>query len=140
MRTLTIALLCMLTITAVAQDRYVPARRSQNLPPQLLENPDSHIASGLAQSPYGYPINISIEPLPRGSVVGLYGMLLKRNGVHEVLIMANGKEYSLRVEVFSERFPKLEKLVFKLPHEISGEVLVSTVGLTRSNWVRFYVE
>ncbi len=132
-------LLIILALPMTAQDRaYSP--RHQTSPPRLLENPDSRIASGLAQSPYGYPINISVDPIPRGSIIGLYGMFLRRNGVNEVLIMANGREYSLRVVVMPELFPKLEKLVFKLPPEITGEVLVSAIGLTYSNWVKFYVE
>jgi hypothetical protein len=140
MKVFAIVFLCMLAFTAVAQDRYIAQRRAQNLPPQLIENPDTHTASGLAQSPYDYPINIGVDPLPRGSIIGLYGMLLRRNGVSEVLIMNGTKEYSLRVAVNSELFPKLEKLVFKLPEDITGEVLVSAIGLTYSNWVRFYVE
>lgn len=132
-------LLIILALPLVAQDRSFSPRRLP-LPPQLIENPDTHIASGLAQSPMGYPINISVDPIPRGSMVGLYGQFFKRNGVDEVLIISGAKEYSLRATVTPELFPKLEKLVFKLPPEITGEVLVSAIGLTYSNWVRFYVE
>ena len=132
-------LLIILALPMTAQDRTYSPRRHP-VPPLLLENADSRIASGLAQSPMGYPINISVDPIPRGSTVGLYGQFFKRNGVDEVLIMANGREYSLRATVTPELFPKLEKLVFRLPPEITGEVLVSAIGLTYSNWVKFYVE
>lgn len=134
-------LLIMLTIPLVAQDRDMPAkRRATRLPPQLIENPDSHIASGIAQAPTGYPVIIGTDVVPHNSIIGLYGTLLKRNNVAEVLIMANGKGYSLRVAVNPQLFPKLEMMVFRLPPEITGEVLVRTAGLTESNWVRFYVE
>lgn len=136
---LLISMLCILALPAIAQDRSFSPRRLP-LPPQLIENPDSHIASGIAQAPTGYPVIIGSESVPRGSNVGLYGSLLKQNGVNEVLIMANGKEYSLRVAVNPQLFPKLEMMTFKLPNEITGEVLVSAIGLTYSNWVKFYVE
>lgn len=136
MKTLLLLIILALPMT---QDRAYSPRRHP-VPPLLLENADSRIASGLAQSPMGYPINISVDPIPRGSTVGLYGQFFKQNGVDEVLIMNGAKEYSLRVVVTPELFPKLEKLVFRLPPEITGEVLVSAIGLTYSNWVRFYVE
>lgn len=123
----------------MTQDRTYSPRRHP-VPPQLLENPDSHIASGLAQSPMGYPVIIGTDVVPRGSIVGLYGTLLKRNNVAEVLIVANGKEYSLKASAVPDLFPKLERVVFRLPPEITGEVLVRTTGLTESNWVRFFVE
>lgn len=136
----TLLLLIALTLPLIAQDRQVNSRRAYNLPPQLMEDTSTHTANGVAQAPTGYPVIIGSENVPRGSTVGLYGTLLKRNQVSEVLIIANGKEYSLRATVTSELFPKLEKLVFKLPPEITGEVLVSAIGLTYSNWVRFYAE
>lgn len=105
-----------------------------------MENSDSHIASGIAQAPTGYPVIIGSEFVPRGSTVGLYGSSLKINGVDEVLILVKGKEYSLRAVVNRPFFPKLEMMTFRLPSEITGEVLVSAIGLTYSNWVKFYVE
>jgi len=132
-------MLVLLALPLVAQDRSYAPRRIP-APPHLTENPDSRIASGLAQSLYGYPVNIGVDGIPAGSIVGLYGSNLKINSVDEVLILANGKEYSLRVSVNRTLFPRTEMMVFRLPPEITGEVLVSAIGLTYSNWVRFYVE
>jgi hypothetical protein len=131
-------LLIILAMPLVAQDRSFSPRRLP-LPPQLIENPDTHIASGIAQAPTGYPVIIGSESVPRGSTVGLYGSQLRVNGIDEVLILANGKEYSLRVVVNRPFFPKLELMTFRLPPEITGEVLVSAIGLTYSNWVKFDV-
>jgi hypothetical protein len=140
MAKIALLLLFVLAIPAVsvAQDRSFSPRRLP-LPPQLIENPDSHIASGIAQAPTGYPVIIGSESVPRGSTVGLYGSQLRINGIDEVLILANGKEYSLRVVVNRPFFPKLELMTFRLPPEITGEVLVSAIGLTYSNWVKFDV-
>lgn len=132
-------LLLILAMPLVAQDRSFSPRRLP-LPPQLIENPDTHIASGIAQAPTGYPVIIGSESVPRGSTVGLYGSQLRINGIDEVLILVNGKEYSLRAAVSRSFFPKWELMTFRLPPEITGEVLVSAIGLTYSNWVKFYVE
>jgi hypothetical protein len=133
-------ILCALVLPLAAQERHVAPKRFAYLPPQLIENPDTHIASGLAQSPTGHPVYLDTGAAPRGSIVGVYGFLLKRNNVGSILLMMNGERFLVQAEVFPQFYPKLEMVVFRLPPNVTGEVAISAVGLTESNWVRFFVE
>lgn len=136
----TLLLLTLLAFPLIAQDRQLSPRRNLPRAPQLMANEDGY-ASGVAQSPYGYPVIIQGgDAIPSTSTVSLYGYSLRRNGVNEVLIIANRKEYSVPATVYNDLFPKLEKVAFRLPVDVTGEVWVSAIGLWHSNWVRFNVE
>lgn len=138
----TLLLLFFLSVTVTAQDRYLesPRQFAVRLPPQLMEGAGV-TANGIAQAPNGEPAFIvGFNRIPAGSIIGLYGSMLQRNDVAEVLIMANGKEYALAVDVYSQVFPNLEMVVFRLPSAVTGEVWVRAAGLRESNFVRFFVE
>ena len=92
----TLLLLIILALPMTAQDRTYSPRRHP-VPPLLLENADSRIASGIAQAPNGYPVILGSDVVPRGSTVGLYGQFFKQNGVDEVLIMAKCFDCRLRL-------------------------------------------
>lgn len=134
-------ILLLLFIPAIAQDRSLPSvRRTLRLPPQLIES-DDHMAQGLAQSPMGYPIVLGDGfPIPSESIIGLYGESLLANDAEFVLLTTAQGEYTVAASAFLTMFPKLERIVFRLPEGASGEVWVRVIGMRESNSVRLNVE
>lgn len=130
-----------LPVFALAQDRTVQEIRSLRLQaPQLLEYPDLHIAAGIVQSSQGYPV-MTYDLIPAQSLIGLYGLSLKSNGVTKIILQNQGEELVVDVEVWPVGWLKLEMMTFRLPPEVHGEVWVKTMGrFDVSNTVRFFVE
>jgi hypothetical protein len=93
--------LLLVPVRATAQDRALPETRQLHIfEPQLLEYEGIHVAAGLAQTPYGYPVMLS-QWIPPGSVVSLWGQFLKQNGIVRVhLTTEEGRELDLAGELW----------------------------------------
>jgi len=130
-----------LLLPVSAQDRELAERRELRInTPQLLEYPDLHIAAGLGQSPSGYPVML-YDLIPRQSTIGIYGKYLAENGVVDVLINNQGREFALDVQTHPMGWFRWEMATFRLPADVTGEVWIRTMGrFNESNIVRIFVE
>ena len=134
--------LLLVPVRATAQDRALPETRQLHIfEPQLLEYEGIHVAAGLAQTPYGYPVMLS-QWIPPGSVVSLWGQFLKQNGIVRVhLTTEEGRELDLAGELWPVNWFRVESFTFRLPSDIHGEVQAKMTGrFAESNSVRFFVE
>lgn len=135
----TLALVLLLSLSVMAQDRQPGStRRAVPSVPVLMTIGDD-IASGFAQTPWGWPMMLYGGFVPPGSTVGIYGTSL--SGVAFVMIENDGRELVKPVVISSAGLLKLEMMVFRLPVGLSGEVRIRVVSrFNQSNMVRFWVQ
>lgn len=140
MKTLLITLLlCVLTVPAFAQDRSLQPRRLFQPPPQLSTLTDTDAAVGIAQTPQGYIVPIQGDPIPAGSLAGIFGHSLL--GARSVLLWsASGEIVLLPAETWRTSFPGLEMATFRLPKDWHGDVWITLAGRQASNTVRISIE
>ena len=133
-------LLCVLTASAFAQDRAIAPRRTFQPSPDLMTLQGTDDAAGLAQTPAGYPLPLNGSPIPARSLVGILGHELLKSGANQVLLWSNNGIQVIEAKAVRDLFPGLERIVFRLPADLHGDVWVATVGRQSSNVVKIIVE
>ena len=133
-------LLCVLTTFAFAQDRAIAPRRAFQPSPSLMTREGTDDAAGLVQTPAGYPLPLNGSPIPARSLVGILGHELLKSGANQVVLWSNDGVQVVEAKAVRDLFPNLERIVFRLPADLHGDVWVATLGRQSSNVVRITIE
>ena len=133
------ALACGCTTTIFAQSRDLSQRRAFQPSPQLSTLLNTDAAVGIAQTPQGYAMPIQGDPIPAGSLAGIFGHSLL--GARSVLLWsASGEIVLLPAETWRTSFPGLEMATFRLPTGWHGDVWITLAGRQASNTVKITIE
>lgn len=133
------ALACGFVTATFAQSRDLSTRRVFQPSPQLSTLSNTDAAVGIAQTPQGYVVPIQGEPIPAGSLAGIFGHSLL--GARSVLLWsASGEVILLPAETWRTSFPGLEMATFRLPRDWHGDVWITLAGRQASNTVKITIE
>lgn len=135
------ALACGLVTAVFAQDRTLSQRRVFQPSPQLSTLTDTDVAVGIAQTPQGYAMPIQGDPIPAGSLAGIFGHSLVSSGATSVLLWGESGDVRLvRATTWRTSFPGLEMATFRLPADWHGDVWITLAGRQASNTVKITIE
>lgn len=131
---------CVFALSGVAQDRFVAPSRTFQAAPNLMTLPDGESAAGLAQTPMGYPSPLNGKPIPANSLVGINGHRLLSSNADHVLLWSDVGLQTVEAKVYSDFYPGLERIVFRLPAYLRGNAWITVMGRQSSNAVKIIVE
>ena len=135
------ALACGCTTTIFAQSRDLSQRRAFQPSPQLSTLLNTDAAVGIAQTPQGYAMPIQGDPIPAGSLAGIFGHSLVSSGAASVLLWSESGDVRLiHAETWRTSFPGLEMATFRLPTGWHGDVWITLAGRQASNTLKITIE